>query len=298
MSMIITENLSRHYGRRTGIDSLNLAIDEGEIFGFLGPNGAGKSTTIRLLMGFLPPSRGRAAMMEKDCWQQSREIKQDVGYLPGDVRLYSWLTGQIAVDIASKMRGRDLRAHAADLSDRFRLEMDLKVRKMSRGTRQKLGLLLALVHQPRLLILDEPTSGLDPLMQQALAQCLREFASRGHTVFFSSHSLSEVESLCDRIAIVRRGKLVADESLTTLRARAPRIVTLRYAEDSTPASAELPPFLHLLASEGRHWRCTLSGPTPPFIAWAAQQPLDDMTVSPPDLDHLFRQYYENSDEMN
>ena len=294
MSFITTEKLSRRYGRRVGIDDVNLTIGEGEIFGFLGPNGAGKTTTIRLLLGFLRPSAGRANIGGLDCWRDSPQIKRGVGYLPGDLRLYPWITGRTAMKIVGRVRGADLRADGEDLADRFELEMDLPVRKMSRGMRQKLGLIMALVHRPRLLVLDEPTSGLDPLMQAELAGCLRELASAGHTVFFSSHTLSEVESLCDRVAIVRRGRIIADETLASLRGRARRVVELVFADAAAVAGVQLPDFLKLKQQDGRRLCCELAGPTPPLIDWVAQQSLDDISISRPDLESLFREFYESS----
>ena len=293
-TIIRTEQLSRHYGRRVGIDAVNLDIGEGEIFGFIGPNGAGKTTTIRLLLGFLRPTLGRASISSLDCWLESPRIKREVGYLPGDLRLYPWITGRTVLKIIGRVRGADLRASGADLADRFQLEMDLQVRKMSRGMRQKLGLLMALVHNPRLLILDEPTSGLDPLMQVELANCLRELASAGHTVFFSSHTLSEVESLCDRVAVVRQGHIIADETLQSLRGRARRIVEIVLADEETAACVQLPDFLKLNRRDGRQCYCELEGPTPPLICWAAQQAIEDMSISPPDLESLFRKFYESS----
>jgi ABC-2 type transport system ATP-binding protein len=292
MSIISAQRLSRRYGRRLGIDAVDLDIGEGEIFGFLGPNGAGKTTTIRLLLGFLRPTLGQASIFGLDCWQNGPQIKQEVGYLPGDLRLYPWLTGQTALRIAGQVRGAHLRAEGLNLADRFQLEMDLRVRQMSRGMRQKLGLILALVHRPRLLILDEPTSGLDPLMQGELASCLRERATSGATVFFSSHTLSEVESLCDRVAIVRQGHIIADESLSSLRGRARRIVELVFPNSEMAARVQLPVFLKLSRRDGRLCRCELEGPTPPLIRWVAQQEIDDMSISQPDLDSLFRKLYQ------
>jgi ABC-2 type transport system ATP-binding protein len=170
--------------------------------------------------------------------------------------------------------------------------MNLRVQRMSRGTRQKLGLVLALAHKPRLLILDEPTSALDPLMQQELAGCLRELAAQGHTIFFSSHTLSEVESLCDRVAIVRQGRIVADETLESLRSRAPRTVELVYRDEGTSANTEPPHGLRPFRRQGRTWHCELDGPAQPLIQWAAQQAIDDVCISPPDLENVFRKYYE------
>jgi ABC-2 type transport system ATP-binding protein len=172
--------------------------------------------------------------------------------------------------------------------------MNLRVRNMSRGTRQKLGLVMALAHKPRLLILDEPTSGLDPLMQRELADCLRELASGGHTVFFSSHTLSEVESLCDRVAIVRRGQIIADETLQSLRSRARRTVELVFADEEAAASLLVPDFLKSYRRHGRQGLCELAGPTPPLIRWAAQQAIEDISIGHPDLESLFRKYYESS----
>jgi ABC-2 type transport system ATP-binding protein len=293
---VVTQQLSRHYGRRVGIEDVNLGIDEGEIFGFLGPNGAGKTTTIRLLLGFLRPSRGHATIFGLDCWQESPRIKQDIGYVPGDLRLYPWFTGRSALSIVGKVRGLDLRQSGQDLADRFQLEMNVRVREMSRGMRQKLGLVLALAHKPRLLILDEPTSALDPLMQSELTNCLRETARLGCTVFFSSHTLSEVEALCDRIAIVRDGHIVADESLSALRSRAGRIVKIHFSSAEAATRTPCPTFLKFIRQVGSQWDCELEGTTSPLIRWAAELPIDDISISPPDLDSVFRKFYEPSSE--
>jgi ABC-2 type transport system ATP-binding protein len=294
MSVIATQQLSKRYGRRLGLDSADLNVGEGEIFGFLGANGAGKTTAIRLLLGFLRPSHGRATTFGLDCWRDSARIKRDVGYLPGDLRLYPWLTAQRALNIVGRVRGQDLRARGADLARRFQLEMDLRVRRMSRGTRQKLGLIMALAHTPRLLVLDEPTSGLDPVMQSVLASTLRELACAGHTVFFSSHTLREVETLCDRVAVVRQGRVIADEKLESLRSRARRSVELVFADEAAAARAVLPEFLRAQRRDGRKLHCELEGPATPLARWAAGQPLADITISRPDLEALFRQFYDMS----
>ena len=296
MSTIHTEQLSRSYGRRVGVSRVDLKIDAGEIFGFLGPNGAGKSTTIRLLLGFLKPDSGRATIFGKDCWNDSAAIKRDVGYLPGDLRLYPWFTGRRALSVVGKIRGMDLMAAGSELADRFQLEMDVPVRKMSRGNRQKVGIVLALAHRPNLVVLDEPTSGLDPLMQIELANQLREMAAAGHTIFFSSHTLSEVESLCDRVAIVRQGEIVADQTLESMRENTHRNVELVYQANSAPSEADLPKFLELLGHENSRLKCKLTGSTVPLVQWAASQPLVDISISPPDLESVFHQYYQSSDE--
>lgn len=273
---------------------MQLDVPEGQIFGFLGPNGAGKTTTIRLLLGLVRPSAGHAHVFGLDCWRDSHRIKRDVGYLPGDLRLYSWITMARALRIFGRIRGLDLSRVGGELAERFRLELNLRIHKMSRGMRQKVGLVLAMAHRPRLLILDEPTSGLDPLMQDELGRVLRELAQQGHTIFFSSHTLSEVEQLCDRVAIVREGRIVADESLSELRRRAPRLVTLVFA-DQTSANATAPPsFLQRVTRDSDRWRAELTGPAQRLVQWAAQQPIVDLEVGRPDLETLFRSYYQSA----
>lgn len=298
MNVITTRNLSKRYGRRVGIDGLNLDIPEGAIFGFLGPNGAGKTTTIRVLLGFLRPSGGQASVLGMDPWRHSPRIKRDVGYLPGDLRLCPWLTAATVLRIFGRIRGVDLADSGLALAERFRLESHVSVREMSRGMRQKLGLILALAHKPKLLVLDEPTSGLDPLMQLELAACLRELASEGHTVFFSSHTLSEVEQLCDRVAIVREGQIVADEAIESLRSRAPRAVMLVFENVEAATPIQPPDFLVVDEREADRWRCELKGPAPELIAWAASQPIRDLTISPPDLESLFHKLYQSQEQLS
>ena len=291
MSVVVINQLTKRYGRRLGIDRLTLAVPEGTVFGFLGPNGAGKTTTIRVLVGLLKPSAGAARIFDHDCWRHSHRLKADVGYLPGDQRLYPWLTCRTALKICGQVRGRDLTAAGSDLAEDFNLDPDVRVSNMSRGMRQKLGLILALVHRPQLLILDEPTASLDPLMQEKLYQHLRDLAAAGHTVFFSSHTLSEVEHLCARVAILRDGKLVADETLDALRARARRIVTIRWQpEAKLPETGPLA-FLDVHERRDREWHATLTGPVTELLQWSARQPLEDLTIGQPDLATLFQQYY-------
>jgi ABC-2 type transport system ATP-binding protein len=296
VNVINTERLSRWYGKRVGIEVVDLQVAEGEIFGFLGPNGAGKTTTIRVLLGLLRPSSGTATILGLDCWRQSHRIKRQIGYLPGDLRLYPWFTAESALRIIGRIRGQDLTPFGGLLTERFLLDPTLVVRKMSRGTRQKLGIVLALAHRPQLAVLDEPTSGLDPLMRDELAGCLRELAAQGHTVFFSSHSLSEVEQLCDRVAVVREGRIAANEPVDSLRRQARRAVSLRFRDALAANNVAVPAFLGLVDRTGTTWQCDLVGGTPELVRWAAQQPIDDMTIGPPSLERLFRQFYQAREE--
>jgi len=295
MPLLETRGLTRRYGRRVGVESVDLSLEPGTVFGFLGPNGAGKTTTIRLLLGFLRPSAGTARVFGLDCWRDSRRIKRDVGYLPSDLRLYPWMDGRSAVRVVGRIRGLDLRAAAGELAERFALEMDVRVRAMSRGMRQKLGLVLALAHRPRLLILDEPTTGLDPLMQDELEALLRELAERGHTVFFSSHTLSEVEAVCTEVAVVRRGRIVASERLDALRRRAPRSVTLRFQDAEAAARVRPPAGLRLVARHGARCEGELDGPATALLDWLRTQPLADFVIRPPELETLFRGFYRDEE---
>ena len=265
------------------------------MYGFLGPNGAGKTTAIRVLLGFLRPTSGRAAILERDCWRDGRLIKRDVGYLPGDLRLYPGMTGRALVNWVGQVRRCELLTHAQELCEDFGLDLSRKVREMSRGTRQKLGLVLAMAHQPTLLILDEPTASLDPIMQQTLHRRLRQLADGGHTVFFSSHTLSEVDRLCDRVAIIREGKLVTEQTLAELRAKAGHWVTVRW-KDEASAEAEPPAFIQLDRREGRLWIGALTGPVDRFVAFLQGKAVEDLSISPPDLETLFHHYYENGDD--
>lgn len=296
VSLIVLDNLTRRYGSRRGIERVSLSIAEGTLFGFLGPNGAGKTTTIRVLLGFLRPTAGRATIFGLDCWRESKAVKREVGYLPGDLRLPPWMDGVNALTIFGAIRGLDLTRAGRDLARRFDLDLRVKVRDMSRGMRQKLGLILALAHSPRLLVLDEPTSSLDPLMQEALHELLRQLAAEGHTVFFSSHSLGEVEDLCSHVAIVRNGELVADEALGVLRERAGHEITIRWRDESHARDLDPPRFLKLTRRERATWQGTLEGPVRQLVDFLAGKPVEDLSIARPDLESLFRRFYEHDHE--
>jgi len=289
--VIRTHELTRTYGGRRGIDRVSLAVGRGEVFGFLGPNGAGKTTTIRVLLGFLKPTVGDATIFDLPCWRRSAQIKREVGYVPGDLRLPVWLNAVSSLRIYGAVRGRDILRPGLLLAERYGLDPLVKVRSMSRGMRQKLGLILALAPQPQLLVLDEPTSSLDPLMQDELRRHLRELAAAGHTIFFSSHTLSEVEQVADRVAIVREGKLVAAETLSSLRSRARHEVTIHWRN---AAEAHLPPpaFLTVHKRDGATWEATLTGRVDDLTRWLAQHQIADLTIGRPDLETLFRSFYE------
>ena len=216
--MINTQSLTKYYGKTLGIDDLNLEIKEAEIFGLLGPNGAGKTTTLRLLMGLLKPTQGAATINNLDCWKDTVEIKRVCGYVPGDVRLYPNYTGKKLINLFAEVRGVD--ALSAGLIGRLDFDPSKKIKTLSKGNRQKLAIILAFMHQPKVLIMDEPTSGLDPLMQREFYKIIKEFKARGTTCLVSSHYLPEIERICDRAAIVKDGKLVAVENVKELSGKA------------------------------------------------------------------------------
>lgn len=292
MNVIEIEHMTRRYGKRVGVSNLTLMVPAGSLYGFLGPNGAGKTTTIRVLLGMLRASEGRARVFGLDCWHSSARIKCDIGYVPGDLRTYGWMSCRDAVHFIGRVRGEDLSRPGDELADTFGLDPTVRASRMSRGMRQKLGLIMAMVHRPKLLILDEPSTGLDPIVQETLKQHLQELAADGHTVFFSSHTLSEVEQLCDRVAILRDGSLVAEDSLDHLRERARQDVVVRFASAASPESRVPPPCLTVEHRNGREWRCRLNGAVSDLVAWAATQPIADLSIDRPDLESLFRRYYE------
>jgi ABC-2 type transport system ATP-binding protein len=247
MDVIETHRLVKRYDDVTALAGIDLRIPAGAIFGFLGPNGAGKTTAMRILVGLLKPTAGRAAVFGRDALRQSTEIRRRIGYLSGDVRFYERMTGAKLLRFCDAIRGNGAAAEIRRLQRRFDLDLDRRIRDYSRGMKQKLGLIQALMHRPELLILDEPTTALDPLVQQTLYDELRSVAAEGRTVLFSSHTLSEVELLCDRVAIIRGGRIIEDSSISELRARAVRRVGLRLRNGGAEALA-LPAGAHVQAS--------------------------------------------------
>lgn len=290
LAAILLEELTKTYGERRGVEALSLSVPEGCLFGFLGPNGAGKSTTIRVLTAMLRATRGRASLFGRECWRHGASLRREIGYLPGDVRLYEWMNGESALRWLSRVRGRDLRREGSKLAARLALDLRTRVRQMSRGTRQKLGIVLALAHHPRLLILDEPSAGLDPLMQAEFRAILRERAAAGVTVFFSSHTLGEVEQLCERIAIVREGRLVADTTLHELRRRSGHVVEITFCNPSD-AAVPPPPFLRVTSCKGATWSGVLTGTPDDLTRYLAGRGIADLSIGRPDLETLFQSYY-------
>jgi ABC-2 type transport system ATP-binding protein len=297
---IETNALTKHYGHLHALESLDLVVRQGEVFGFLGPNGAGKSTAIRLLLGFLRPTAGQARVLGLDIVRESVAIRRRIGYLPGGVALYDTLTGERLLDYLGELTGRPpLRRR--ELCERLELSAStLKrlVRDYSRGMRQKVGIVQALQHDPELAILDEPSEGLDPLMQRAFYEILDMLKADGRTMFFSSHVLSEVERVCDRVAIIRHGRLVALEQTAALLARRSRNVQMRFtgalpALDSVRGVSAVERTDRQSGPEGPHYlRCRVDGDVGPFLAAIADAGVEDLTIEPARLEDAFLEFYD------
>ncbi len=308
MTAIVAEGLSKTYGgqRRLlgrapevqALHDLSIEVREGEIFGFLGPNGAGKSTTIRLLLGYLHPSAGRAAVLGRDITTDSEEIRRRTGYLPGGIAFYDRMTGAEQLDYLSALDGRPATLRG-ELVERMELSArDLKrhIRDYSRGMRQKIGIIQAFQSDPELAILDEPTEGLDPLMQRAFYDILGERQGAGRTVFFSSHILSEVERVCDRVAIVRRGELVALTDIGDLLRRRRRRVEIRLG-GPVPELA-LVPGISEIEVRGDVLTCQLEGEPGSLISALVDVDIRDLLVEPARLEEAFMEYYADDDVEN
>jgi ABC-2 type transport system ATP-binding protein len=290
-AVISTRGLTKHYGSVEALTDLDLDVRPGEIFGFLGPNGAGKSTMIRTLLGFLHATRGTARVLGMDIGIDSVQIRRLTGYLPGGIALYDSLTGHQVLDYLASVQGREPHRRT-ELVERLKMpDADLRrrVRDYSRGMRQKIGVIQALQHDPELAILDEPTEGLDPLMQQAFYGILGDLRSEGRTVFFSSHVLSEVERVCDRVGIIRHGRLMAVHEVRELLGRRRRKVSIRWR--GVAPDAETLPGLADVVVDGDRLFATLHGDVSEFVRAVASPSLEDLTIEPASLEEAFLEYY-------
>jgi ABC-2 type transport system ATP-binding protein len=288
---IRAEGLTKFYGASRGVLGLDFEVRRGEVFGFLGPNGAGKTTTIRLLLDLIRPTKGRAEVLGLDARREPVAIRRRIGYLPGDLRLYDRLTGRELLEYFGHLRGMDGLGDTPALANRLDVEIERPVHDLSRGNRQKVGLLQAFMHRPDLLILDEPTSGLDPLIQQVFYDLVREATDDGRTVFLSSHNLAEVQHVADRVGLVKEGKLELVENVETLRARAVTRVE---------ATFEAPPPADAFAGvrgvrevdrRGNRVVLNLQGPADPLVKALARYPVLALDSHEADLEDVFLSLY-------
>ncbi len=289
--IIQTERLTKHYGKARGIIDVDLAVQPGEVFGFLGPNGAGKSTTIRVLLDFIRPSAGRATIFGLDSHESALEIHRRLGYLPGDLALYPRLTGEQNLRYLANLRGGVDWGFVRQLADRLDADLSKQVKSYSSGNRQKIGLIQAFMHRPELLILDEPTGGLDPLVQQEFYKLVKEAQAGGQTVFLSSHNLHEVERVCDRVGIIREGRLIAVETVADIKAKALRRLEIYFGQPvNSDEFARLPGVRHV-ASENSHLRFTVEGSLDALVKQAAQYTVVNLVSEQPNLEEIFLTFY-------
>jgi ABC-2 type transport system ATP-binding protein len=290
-AVIELDRLTKRYGAARGIDDLTMSVERGEVFGFLGPNGAGKTTTIRTLLDLLHPTSGRARVFGLDSRREREAIHARLGNLPGDFAYDPRLSGRELLTFLAELRGVRGLGRAEALAERFQADLDRPLGELSRGNRQKIGLVQAAFHDPELLVLDEPTSGLDPLMQEAFLTFVREERQRGRTVFLSSHDLDEVERVCDRVGIIRDGRLAAIENVEEITGRAYRHVTLEFADRVDPDEFGRLPGVIDLEPKGRRIAFKATGELDPIIKAAARHTLTDIELVRPTLEEVFLTYY-------
>ena len=293
---IRTAHLTKDYGNGRGLFDLGLEVQRGEILGFLGPNGAGKSTTMRLLLDLIKPTSGSAMLLGLDSRADSLETRRRVGFLPGELALYPTLTGRAMLAHLAELRGGVDPGILEELAERFDADLDRRIRELSTGNRQKLGLIQAFMHEPELLILDEPIAGIDPLVQESFHELLREVAGQGRTVFLSSHTLSEVEQVADRVAMLRHGRLVVVDSLAGLRDVAVRRLEIEFAGEA-PRVEELRalPGVLELSAEGRQLVVTFEGSADSLVKAIARHEVRSIRSRDDDLEEIFLRYYRDRD---
>src|SRR5580692_392381 len=295
-SAIRTEGLGKRYGETLALDALELTVQTGEVYGYLGPNGSGKTTTIRLLLGLHRPTAGRAELFGVDAWCDPVSAHRRVAYVAGEPFLWPALTAAETFEFLARLRGGTDERYRDELVERFQLDTHKKIRALSKGNRQKVQLVAALATRAELLLLDEPTSGLDPLMEMAFRECVQEAQDRGQAVFLSSHILGEVEALCDRVGILRAGRLVDEGTLQELRHLAAQTVEVAF----TGPAPELPPLagVHVQSAGPSVLRFEVAGPIAPLIAALAAaggDRIETMTSREPSLEEIFLHHYDGSD---
>jgi ABC-2 type transport system ATP-binding protein len=291
---IRTEGLTKTFGRTRALVDLDLEVGRGEVFGYLGPNGTGKTTTLRLLLGMLRPTSGRAEVLGHDCWRDAVALHREVGYVPGEPTLYPRLTGRQHVEYFRALRGGHDDKPAVALAERLDLDLGRPARALSKGNRQKLAVVLALMSAPPVLVLDEPTSGLDPLVQLEFQALVREHTATGGCVLLSSHVLSEVERVADRIGVLRAGRLVAVERIDEMRAKSLHHVTAEFAEPVTATEFSAVPGVRDVVVAGRSLRCSAPQVAlDPLLKRIARHPVVDLGCAEAELEETFLTFYGN-----
>ncbi len=292
MSAVIQlESLTKHYGSARGIVDVDLEVNEGEVFGFLGPNGAGKTTTIRLVLDLIRPSSGTARVFSLDARRDATLIHERTGYMSGELALYDRLTGTEMLQYAANLRGGVDWPFVEGLAERLDCDLSRPIRTLSTGNKHKVGLIHALMHKPELLILDEPTSGLDPIVQQEFHKMLDEVRAEGRTVFLSSHILPEVEAVCDRVGIIREGRLVTVQQVEALKESALNDLEFHFATEVPADEFASLPGVREVTVEGNVVRCTITGSVDAVVKAAARHEVLDVISHERNLEQVFLGYY-------
>jgi ABC-2 type transport system ATP-binding protein len=290
MYAIETQGLTKYYGKSLGIIDLDLKIEPGEIFGFIGPNGAGKTTTIRTLLGLIFPTSGSGRIFGRDIVKHSKEIKKQIGFMPSEVQYYEKMDVHELLRYSEHFYEKDCESRIKELAQMFDLDLDRKIIELSRGNQKKVSILQSLIHEPGLLILDEPTGGLDPLMQAKFFDILREENRKGTTIFFSSHTLSEVQKMCRRVGIIKEGKIIAVEDIETLRKKQLRKIQVEFFQSAKDKSIDCPGIIGS-AAEGNNLSFLYSGTMKDMLYSLQGKEIKDLIIEEPTLEEIFMHYY-------
>jgi ABC-2 type transport system ATP-binding protein len=289
--VIELKNVTKMYGKSRGVLDVSLEVPKGSVFGFLGPNGAGKTTTISMLIDLIHSTNGQISIFGMDAKKDSLKIRQKLGFLGGDMTLDDSLTGWQQLEYFGNLRGNFNKKYVTELAQRFSCELDRKIRTLSRGNKQKVGLIGALMHKPELLILDEPTSGLDPLIQDQFNQIIIEHRKQGNTVFISSHVLSEVEQLCDHVAFIREGRLIANKPIDQITIGLAKHIKIVTDDKHVSGGIEKINGVSQLKTKDHTITALFSGDVNELIGYLAKHKVNDFSITAPDLDTIFTKYY-------
>lgn len=293
MYAIETNNLCKSYGKARGIIDINLKIQCNEVFGFIGPNGAGKSTTIRTILNFIFPNSGSAKILGLDCIKENKKIKELIGYLPSEVNYYDDMNISSLLEYSGKFYNKDCSKRIKELSDIFEIDSSKKINELSLGNKKKVGIIQALLHEPKLIILDEPTSGLDPLMQKTFFEVLKEENKKGATIFFSSHILSEVQEMCNKVAIIKEGKILKTEEISVLRDAQFKKIMINFNNEIS--NINIPGAINAVTL-GTSVKFLYNGDINNLIDTLHKNKIKNLTIEEPSLDEIFMHYYAKEDK--
>ncbi|ENQ3078197.1 ABC transporter ATP-binding protein [Bacillus cereus] len=293
--MLIVQNVTKQFSNGKGLFDVSFQVKEGEVFGYLGPNGAGKSTTIRNLMGFIQPTSGTATIFGLDCWKDAAKIQRSVGYLPGEISFIEGMNGLEFLQLMQGMRGMKNNGRRDELIERFQFDVKTPIRKMSKGMKQKVGIVAAFMHDPEVLILDEPTSGLDPLMQQLFVELILEEKQKGKTIFMSSHIFTEIERTCDRVGIIKEGRLLTVENIHDLRAKQRQVIDVTVSSHEELQSLKKTT-LQIESIQGHTASIIVQGNYNELLQTLAQYNVIGFQVRTMDLENIFMHYYDAEGE--